>query len=82
MAREAERRAGRMARHGPDYALIAVLAVLLVIGLIGYHLYCGRLMRELAAGRSTKSHMWFRWFNEIPVLILFAVVFLVELQPF
>lgn len=58
------------------------LKTLLVTGLIGYHLYCGRLMRELAAGRSTKSHVWFRWFNEIPVLILFAVIFLVELQPF
>jgi putative membrane protein len=58
------------------------LKTLLVIGLIGYHLYCGRLMRELAAGRSTKSHVWFRWFNEIPVLILVAVIFLVELQPF
>ena len=58
------------------------LKTLLVTVLIGYHLYCGRLMRELAAGRSTKSHVWFRWFNEIPVLILFAVVFLGELQPF
>jgi putative membrane protein len=58
------------------------LKTLLVTALIGYHLYCGRLMRELAAGRSTKSHVWFRWFNEIPVLILFAVIFLVELQPF
>ena len=54
----------------------------LVIGLIVYHLYCGRLMRDFAAGRNTKSHVWFRVFNEIPVLVLFVVVFLVVLKPF
>ena len=55
---------------------------LLVIGLIGYHLYCGRLMRDFAAGRNTRSHVWYRYFNEIPVLVLFVVVFLVVLKPF
>ena len=54
----------------------------LVTLLIAYHLYCGRLMRAFAAGTCTKSHVWFRWFNEIPVLVLFAVVFLVILKPF
>jgi putative membrane protein len=54
----------------------------LVIGLIVYHLYCGRLLRDFAAGRNTKSHVWFRVFNEIPVLVLFVVVFLVVLKPF
>lgn len=54
----------------------------LVAGLIGYHLYCGRLMRDFAAGRNTKSHVWFRVFNEIPVVVLFIVVFLVVLKPF
>lgn len=55
---------------------------LLVIGLIGYHLYCGRLMRAFAEGRNTRSHVWFRVFNEIPVVVLFVVVFLVVLKPF
>ena len=55
---------------------------LLVIGLVGYHLYCGKLMRDFAAGRNTRSHVWYRYFNEIPVVVLFIVVFLVVLKPF
>ncbi|MBL8448138.1 MAG: CopD family protein [Zoogloeaceae bacterium] len=54
----------------------------LVTFLIIYHLYCGHLMRELAAGRSRRSHVWFRMFNEVPVLVLAVVVFLVVLKPF
>ncbi len=54
----------------------------LVLGLVAYHLYCGKLMRDFAAGRSTKSHVWFRVFNEVPVLVLIVVVFLVVLKPF
>jgi putative membrane protein len=56
--------------------------LLLVLGLIGYHLYCGRLLRGFQAGSVTRSHVWFRWFNEAPVLVLFVVVFLVVLKPF
>ncbi|HAG75642.1 CopD family protein [Thauera mechernichensis] len=55
---------------------------LLVLVLVGYHLYCGRLMRDFAAGRNARSHVWYRVFNEVPVLILFVVVFLVVLKPF
>ncbi len=55
---------------------------LLVIVLIAYHLYCGKLVRDFAAGRSTRSHVWFRVFNEIPVVILAVVVFLVVMKPF
>ncbi|HRP74781.1 MAG TPA: CopD family protein [Rhodocyclaceae bacterium] len=54
----------------------------LVIFLIAYHLYCGKLMRDLAAGRSKRSHVWFRVFNEVPVLMLVAVVFLTIFKPF
>ena len=50
--------------------------------LVVYHLYCGRVMRAFAEGRNTRSHVWFRFFNEIPVLVLFVVVFLVMLKPF
>ncbi|MBW7860649.1 MAG: CopD family protein [Rhodocyclaceae bacterium] len=50
--------------------------------LIAYHLLCGKLMRDLAADRCVRSHVWFRVFNEIPVLILFAITFLVVLKPF
>ena len=55
---------------------------LLVVFLIGYHVYCGRLMRDFAAGRNRRSHVWYRVFNEIPVLVLAVVVFLVVLKPF
>lgn len=54
----------------------------LVLVLVAYHLYCGKLLREFAAGRNTRSHVWYRWFNEVPVLVLFAIVFLTVLKPF
>ncbi len=54
----------------------------LVIFLIAYHLYCGKLMRDFATGRNTRSHVWFRVFNEVPVFVLIAVVFLTVLKPF
>ncbi len=56
--------------------------LLLVAGLIGYHVYCGKLMRDFKSGKNTHSHVWYRWFNEAPVLILFAVVILVVVKPF
>ena len=54
----------------------------LVAGLVAYHLYCGHLVKEFAAGRNTRSHVWFRFFNEVPVLVLLAVVILVVVKPF
>lgn len=54
----------------------------LVVLLIGYHHYCGRLLKQFKAQQNSHSHVWFRWFNEIPVLILFAVVILVVIKPF
>jgi putative membrane protein len=54
----------------------------LVVLLIGYHHYCGRLLKDFAQGRNRHSHVWYRWFNEVPVLILFAVVILVVVKPF
>ena len=55
---------------------------LLVVFLLSYHFYCGRLYRQFAAGLNTHSHVWYRWFNEIPVLILTVITFLVVLKPF
>jgi protoporphyrinogen IX oxidase len=54
----------------------------LVAGLVAYHLYCGHLLKMFAEDRSTKSHVWFRFFNEVPVLVLIAVVILVVVKPF
>ena len=56
--------------------------LVLVLVLIGYHHYCGKLMRDFAQGRNRRSHVWYRVFNEIPVLVLFAVVILVVVKPF
>ena len=55
---------------------------LLVVVLIVYHLYCGQLLRQFQAGTNQRSHVWYRYFNEVPVLILIAVIFLVVLKPF
>lgn len=60
-----------------------LMAKLLLVGiLIAYHLYCGKLHDDFKRGRNTHGHVWYRWFNELPVLILFAVVILVVVKPF
>jgi len=54
----------------------------LVIALIGYHHVCGAMIKRFERGENARSHVWYRWFNEVPVLILVAVVLLVVLKPF
>jgi protoporphyrinogen IX oxidase len=54
----------------------------LVFFLLGYHHYCGKLLKQFAAKTSQRSHIWFRWFNEIPVLLLLVIVILVVVKPF
>lgn len=53
----------------------------LVIVLYAYHAYCFKLLRDFANQRNRKSARWYRIFNEMPVLILFAVVLLAVLKP-
>jgi putative membrane protein len=53
----------------------------LVAVLMGYHLWCYRLMTALRAGRNTRSQRWYRLFNEIPGLLLIAIVVLVVVKP-
>ena len=60
--------------------LHAKLAV--VVLALGYHVVCGRLLKQFVRGSSPRSHVWYRWFNEIPVLLLTAAVILVVLKPF
>ena len=59
------------------HAKLALVAVL-----IAYHLWCGKLMRDFRDGRNTRSHVWYRWFNEFPAVILIAVVILAVVKPF
>ncbi|SRR5690554_3150545 len=54
----------------------------LVAALIGYHIWCGRLLRVFRDDRNRHSHVWYRWFNEAPALALFAIVILVVVKPF
>ncbi len=54
----------------------------LVIVLIVYHLYCGKLLADFKHDRNRRSHVYYRWFNEFPVVILIAVVILVVVKPF
>lgn len=56
--------------------------LLLIVILIIYHLWCGRIVKAFANDSNTKSHVWYRWFNEAPVLALFAIVILVVVKPF
>lgn len=60
-----------------------LLAKLGLVGvLLGYHHGCGALLDKFEQGRNTRSHVWFRWFNEIPVIVLLLVVILVVVKPF
>lgn len=54
----------------------------LVVLLIGYHHMCGAQVKRFARGENTRSHVFYRWFNEVPVLILLAIVILVVVKPF
>jgi protoporphyrinogen IX oxidase len=56
--------------------------LLLLIFLFIYHIWCGKLLTDFKHGRNIHSHVWYRWFNEIPVLFLIAIVILVIVRPF
>ena len=59
------------------HAKLALVAVLVL-----YHLYCGKLLLDFRHDRNQHGHVYYRWFNELPVLLLIAVILLVELKPF
>jgi protoporphyrinogen IX oxidase len=54
----------------------------LVLILVIYHFYCGKLLKDFKLDRNRNSHVFYRWFNEFPVLLLFAVIILVVVKPF
>jgi putative membrane protein len=53
----------------------------LVALLIAYHVWCGKLLFDFKHDRNQHGHVFYRWFNEFPVLILLATVWLVEFKP-
>ncbi len=64
---------------GEGLWLYAKLA--LVVLLVVYHAWCGRLMLDFRHERNTRSHVWYRWFNEVPTVILVGIVLLVVIKP-
>lgn len=58
------------------------IKLLLVVLLIAYHHVCLIYLKQLAQDRCTKSHVFFRWFNEAPVIALIIIVILAVLKPF
>ena len=59
------------------HAKLALVAVL-----VAYHAYCGKLMMDFRRDRNRHGHVFYRWLNELPVVLLLAIILLVELQPF
>ena len=64
-----------------DQSLWLQLKIGLVIVLVGYHVWCGRLVKRFQKEANVHSHVFYRWFNEFPVLILVGAVLLVVLKP-
>ena len=68
---------GRGPGNGWMHAKFFIVALVL-----GYHHACARLLTKFEQGAVQRSHVWFRWFNEVPVLLLVAAVVLVVVKPF
>jgi putative membrane protein len=57
-------------------------AKLVLVGLlVAYHVWCCKLMLDFKHERNAHGHVWYRWFNEIPTLILVGIVLLVVFKP-
>jgi putative membrane protein len=55
--------------------------LLIVLVLVGYHHLCKRLLKAFERGENVRTHVWYRWFNELPVIGMFAAVALVIIKP-
>ena len=73
-------RCGFLTTNEPESVLWVKL--LAVFCLVIYHVYCGRLVKAIEADTDRHSHVYFRVFNEVPVLFLFLIVILAVLKPF
>lgn len=72
---------GKMGEAGKTAGWLHAKLALVVL-VVGYHHACGSLLKKFEAGKNTRSHKWFRWFNEAPVILLLAIVILVVVKPF
>ena len=66
---------------GPGNGWMHAKWVVILLAL-GYHHACGTLLKKFEAGTMQRGHVWFRWFNEIPVVLLLTAVVLVVVKPF
>jgi putative membrane protein len=57
------------------------LKLALVLLLIGFHVYCGKLLVDFKHERNKHGHVFYRWLNEFPVFILITIVILVVVKP-
>lgn len=56
--------------------------LLLIVLLVGYHIWCGKLLVDFKNDHNRHSPTWYRWFNEVPVVFLVAIILLASLKPF
>lgn len=76
---------GWLISYNPSYYAAAVwlhIKLTLVALLVVYHFYCGHLVKIFAADQNIRSHVFYRWFNEIPVFLLVGIVILASVKPF
>jgi len=59
-----------------------LLKLAFVVALVVYHAMCWKLLQTFRRDQNTHSHVWYRWFNEVPVIMLFGIVILVFVRPF
>lgn len=68
---------GLGAGNGWMHAKLLVVVVIAV-----YHYICGQMLRSFERGHNRRGHVWYRWFNEVPVVLLVVAVLLVVIKPF
>jgi putative membrane protein len=56
--------------------------LILIALMVAYHLWCGKLMLDFKHDRNRHGHVWYRWFNEVPVIFLVGIILLSVLRPF
>ncbi len=67
--------------QGPGNGWLHAKLVVVVLAL-GYHHACGAILKKFMRGAPSRSHIWYRWFNEVPVVLMLAAVILVVVKPF
>jgi putative membrane protein len=72
---------GKMGEAGKTAGWLHAKLALVVL-VVGYHHACGSLLKKFESGKNARSHTWYRWFNEVPVILLLTIVILVVVKPF